>query len=359
VRVLWKSDGTRKGTRPVGIPKAQWIGNFAATGGRMYFDTRHRGTRTLWETAEGLRGATAVHATDMTGLLSQGPGPAVGPIGGGRAVFGGGDAQHGWELWSLAPDPVTGDPEAPDLVVSVDGIRTRRPYPGGPAVVSLRVRNAGTAPATGTAGVRVWLTPGDGDAEAPNTAALQLRLAPGRARRFNVSVTLPAELPPRLHESGWPANYFVAAEIDPDNRIAESLEGNNTGASVRPSAVYPLVSPGIRLPARGGQLRLARGAGGTVLFSVVNGGVNVARGRAVVRATVHGPGIPIAGREVGRVEQDVAIRAGGAVRLRGPITVPEDLQPGDYSLRLTLVADPSWDDMYGDDNQQSVPLLVS
>jgi hypothetical protein len=102
---------------------------------------------------------------------------------------------------------------------------------------------------------------------------------------------------------------------------------------------------------------LTRGQDAGVRATIVNRGVQVARGRVAVRATLEGPGMPTV--VVGLVEQDVTIRAGGSVGLTVPVVLPADLPAGTYRLRLRLLPDPAWGDEDVWDNEPSVDVTVS
>jgi ELWxxDGT repeat protein len=104
MQVLWKSDGTRKGTRRVG-PAARFLGDFTAFNQKLYFVAPDDTGRALWETDGTRRGTHLVQRgiSASTSPFEVAVPYAMGTLGP-RLLFNGYDAEHGWELWSLAAD---------------------------------------------------------------------------------------------------------------------------------------------------------------------------------------------------------------------------------------------------------------
>jgi ELWxxDGT repeat protein len=345
--VLWASDGTRRGTRSLGL-MAEGVGAFEAAAGRMF--VRAAGTQ-LWESFGAPSTTRRVELTAGEGG-SPTPWSVVGEVGG-RVLFLGDDGAGGLELWAFTPDPPPGGGGAGggggdtpgNLRLTVGPVEQEDRYAGGPAVVPVHVTNEGPARVRGTARVKLLLSEDaavdSGDAEATVARPLRLRLAPGATRRFNLKVTLP------------PASvgtYRVIAEVDPDNSVAELVETDNAavsadwllvGVPVAPRWDHTVDPPAIRSTPPGGRVR--------VPFFLRNEGKAVARGGVAVEATLHAPGSTDAGRVVGRVAKPVTVKPALGepavfTRVMVPVVLPAELAPGRYVLRLTLSPDATWED---------------
>ncbi len=131
----------------------------------------------------------------------------------------------------------------PDLTVNINGPSSAAPGEDIGRALKLRARNGGNAAAPGTVGT---LAPSDGymidvvlskDGNVPSGFATysdnfhdDVLLKGGRAsrtddlragasRNYTAGATIPADTPP--------GKYFLCAQIDPGNKVAESNEGNN------------------------------------------------------------------------------------------------------------------------------------
>jgi ELWxxDGT repeat protein len=106
-QVLWKSDGTRKGTRRVG-PAARSLGAFTGFAGKMYFVAPEPTSWALWETDGTRRGTHVVQSgSPGSGSVFAPQFPYVMEPLGSSLLFNGYDAEHGWELWSLTADALS------------------------------------------------------------------------------------------------------------------------------------------------------------------------------------------------------------------------------------------------------------
>jgi hypothetical protein len=193
----------------------------------------------------------------------------------------------------------------------------------------LRITNPGTARVAGKMGVALFLS-ADATLDASDAvigaATKTLRLPAGAGRPVRMKYVVPP-VPDGA--------YFLLAQADPANALAEADETNNVGAAAAATSVE---APAVNLSGAfvSTPTTVARGSRSTVLLSLTNGGNVRARGRLAVTLNAATGAAGGALVPLRTVMQPLNLAAGASRTLRLRFVTPQDLPPGSYFFSASL-----------------------
>jgi hypothetical protein len=158
------------------------------------------------------------------------------------------------------------------------------------------------------------------DAQA-GTVTRRMKIRPGAAGTLKLKLSYPA-MPD--------GNYYLLAQVDPDNAVPEASDSNNVAASAATFVNFaPVVDLSGTLPRT--PPALTRGRRGAVAVSVLNGGNIPAAGVLTVRLYAADGNAPSSARTLlGEVVRPARIKAGGRKVLKFAFVPPADLPPETY-----------------------------
>lgn len=212
----------------------------------------------------------------------------------------------------------------PDAVVA--GEKTK-------ITATVRVSNAGTAPATGPVTIALYVGVNheiDGEAVAVSPVTKKWRVAPGQTK----SLLIPFKSFPPVTEAG---QYHVLADVDSAGAVAEADETNNVGITDTHIRVVPayhdlqnafaLVPPAF-----------TRGRRAVVVLDVYNTGNVTEAGTTTIQFTVQpadGSGSPT---PAATLPVRLNLKPGASRRVSLRFVVPRTLVPGTQGLISTIDA---------------------
>jgi glucose/arabinose dehydrogenase len=223
-----------------------------------------------------------------------------------------------------------GGGSGPDLAPAITGRLPGAVIGGLKGAATVQVRNSGTELLTGLVTVKVFMSSDtvlDGGDQQAGTLTKRMTLRPGTSRPLKLRLVYPAMSD---------GNYYLLAQVDPDNVFSEGGEANNVAVS---SAAIVNHAPVVELSGSflAAPTQLVRGRRASVGLSVLNEGNVIAAGSLTISLAAAVSTSPLDGlTALGTLTRQVKIRAGGRKVIRLPFLPPAELPSGTYSFTATL-----------------------